>query len=372
LWALVAMPCASATERAESAGHAAVFLAAASAAAPAGVRLEPWSGAGGVGLIGFAERRHGESELQLAARLGDALGYALLVPPSAVDVASARSELLRAAGSEPYPLLEGLLEALAPGHVGALVPRGSVASLQAASREAVLVRQRELLRLPHRVALLSPTNAANVTPLGARLGRWLKSPDGPRPSPCASELAPPARGRVGLKPGAKSPEGSYLAFRVPAKAGAELMILAELLNLPGGALARSMAEPELVGAARALPFGTQAARALVVQVSAFEGREAEALARVQKLFERLAAGGVLTSAEIDAAMTRRATALRLAALDPRFRLVQLLEPQGSLPDAAALRRLAASLRPEAALIATGATAASAPPAPGPGKAALAR
>jgi hypothetical protein len=351
IWALVSIPCASATERADSAGHAAVFLAAASAGATRGVRLEPWIGQGGVGLVGFAERQNGESEPELAARLGDALGHALLAPPSALEVAAARAELLRAAGGEPHPLLESLFEALVPGHTGALVPRGSAGSLQAASREAVLAKQRELLRLPHRLAVLSPTSAADVKLLHARLGRWLRSPDAPRTSPCTAELAPPARGEVTLAPGATTPEGSYLAFRIPAKSGAEATALTEILNQPGGALERTMSEPDLVGAARARVFGTQAARALIVQVSAFEGREAEAFSRVQKLFERLAAGGVLSAVELEAALSRHATAQRLAALDPRFRLVQLFDPISAPPDAAALRRLVSSLRPEAAIVA---------------------
>ena len=91
-------------------------------------------------------------------------------------------------------------------------------------------------------------------------------------------------------------------------------------------LARTLAEPDLVGAARALVFGTSSARALVVQVSAFDGREHEALSRVQKLFERLSSGGVLTAAEIESAVARQRHVRRLAALDPRYRLVQLLEP----------------------------------------------
>lgn len=369
VWALVSMPCASAAERAEMAGHAAVFLSAASTGATRGVRLEPWIGQGGVGLIGFAERQDGESEPQAAARLGDALGHALVAPPSALEIAAARTELLKPFGGEPRPLLEGLLEALVPGHTGALVPRGSAGSLQAASREAVLARQRELLRLPHRLAVLSPTNVSDVAPVRARLARWLRSPEAPRPSPCATELAPPARGEIALAPGATTSESGYLAFRIPAKTGAEAALLVELLNLPGGALERTMAVPELIGAARALLFGTHAARALVVQVSAFEGREAEALSRVQKLFERLAAGGVLHGAELDAALARQAKAQRLAALDPRYRLVQLLEPDAAPADAAALRRLAASLRPESAIFARSVGASAAPM---PGKAAPGR
>jgi hypothetical protein len=119
----------------------------------------------------------------------------------------------------------------------------------------------------------------------------------------------------------------------------------------------------LVGAARALVFGTASARALVVQVSAFEGREQEALTRIQKLFERLSSGAVLTPAEIDAALARQRSARRLAALDPRYRLVQLLEPSpATAVDAAALRRFTSSLRPDAAVI--GRTVARSTPAGG--------
>jgi hypothetical protein len=349
LWALVTTPCAATSERADDAGHAAVLFAAA-AKAQRGVRLEPWVGGDGLGILGFAERAPGESDADAATRLGDALGQALLAPPSALEVATARGDLLQAAGSEPRPLLDALLENLAPGHVGALAPRGSVTSLQAASREAVLARQRELLRLPHRLALLSPTNAGDAAFVTRALSRWLKTPDAPRPSPCETEIAPPVRGDLSLAP-ADTPEGSYVAFRISPKFGNEVSVLAELLNLPGGALARTLADPDLVGAARALVFGSASARALVVQVSAFEGREQEAVSRIQKLFERLASGGVLTPAEIEAVLARQRGARRLTALDPRYRLVQLLEPTPApAVDAVALRRLTSTLRPEAAVI----------------------
>lgn len=351
IWALVVSPCAATSERAGSAGHAAVFFAAAAAKTSRGVRLEPWVGAEGLGILGFAERAPGESDAAAAARLGDALGQALLAPPTALEVATARADLLKVVGSEPHPLLDALLESLAPGHVGALAPRGSATSLQAASREAVLARQRELLRLPHRLAILSPTSAADAGGTTRALSRWLKTPETRNPSPCESELNPPVRAELSLA-ASDAPEGSYVAFRISPKWSHEATVLAELLNLPGGALARTLADPELVGAARALVFGTASARALIVQVSAFEGREAEALSRIQKLFERLAGGAVLTPAEIDATLLRQRSARRLAALDPRYRLVHLLEPAAAAPvDAAALRRLTATLRPDAAVIA---------------------
>jgi hypothetical protein len=362
LWALVTTPCGAATERADSAGHAAVLLGAAAASSTRDVRLEPWVGAEGVGLLGFTQRAPGESDADAAARLGDALGLALVAPPTALDVATARSDLLKTAGSDAHPLLDVLFEALSPGHVGALAPRGSATSLLSASREAVLARQRELLRLPHRLALLSPTSARDAAFLTRNLSRWLKTPDAARPSPCETEVAAPARGELSLPPNADSPEGSYVAFRLPARYPAEASVLAELLNLPGGALARAVAEPDLVGAARALVFGTSSARALVVQVSAFEGREQEAVSRVLKLFERLASGGVLVPAEIEAALARQRAARRLAALDPRYRLVQLLDSNATTPvDAVGLRRLASSLRPDAAVLARTTPRSSASP-----------
>jgi hypothetical protein len=360
VWALVTTPCAAVTERAENAGHAAVLYGAA-AAGMHGVRLEPWVGADGLGILGFAERAPGESDAEAATRLGDALGQAMLAPPSALDVATARSELLKAAGGEAHPLLDALLESLAPGRVGALAPRGSAISLSSASREAVLTRQRELLRLPHRLAVLSPTTAADAGYVTRALSRWLKTPDALGPSPCEIEVSAPARGELSL-PAGSAAESSYWGFRIPAKAGAEAQVLAELLNAPGGALARTMADPELVGAARALVFGTSSARALIVQVSAFDGREQEALSRVQKLFERLSSGGAVTAAELESAMARQRASRRLAALDPRYRLVQLLDA-GPPPilDASALRRLASSLRPETAVIARANARAALPP-----------
>jgi hypothetical protein len=344
-------PCAAVNERTENAGHGAVFFQAAAATAPRGVRLEPWVGAEGLGIIGFTERASGESDADAAARLGDAMGLAMLAPPSSLDVASARGELLRAGGDGPHALLEALLESLAPAHLGALAPRGTSTSLQAASREAVAARQRELLRLPHRLAVLSPTTASDAAFVTRSLSRWLKSPDGQHPSPCEAEVGPPTRGEVTVAPGV-APEGAYLAFRVPSKFAAEASLLAELLNAPGGMLARTLSEPDLVGAARARLFGTTSARALVVQLSAFEGREQEALTRVQTLFARLATGAGPSAPEIEAAVTRLRTSRRLAALDPRYRLLELLEAApAAAVDPNGVRKLVSTLRPEAAIVA---------------------
>jgi hypothetical protein len=212
------------------------------------------------------------------------------------------------------------------------------------------------------LAILSPTSASDAAGATRALSRWLKTPDALRPSPCDGELSAPVRGDLSLAAG-DAPEGNYIAFRIAPKWGSEASVLAELLNLPDGALARTLAEPDLVGAARALVFGTASARAFVVQVSAFEGREAEALSRVQKLFERLASGAVLTPAEIEHALARQRNARRLAALDPRYRLVQLLEPApAAAGDAVTLRRFTSTLRPDAAVVARTSTR----PAPAPG------
>jgi hypothetical protein len=352
VWALLASPCAAASERLDTAGYAALFFtAAATSGADPAVRLEPWVGASGAGIIGFTERAAGESDADAAERLGEALGRASLAPPPATAVASARAELTASLNGEARPLLEGLLDNLAGGHMGALAPRGTASSLQSATREAVLSRQRELLRAPHRLAVLSTTDATDATALTRALGRWLRSPEPPRAAPC-SEPPAPARAELGLSRGTVSAEGSYLAFRLSSKVGAEANVLADVLSQPGGLLARAMAEPELVGAARANVFGTSVARALVVQISAFDGREAEALGRVQRLFERLGSDGVLAAPELEAALARLLRARRLAALDPRTRLVQLLEPTVAAPvDSTAVRRLASSLRLESALVA---------------------
>lgn len=350
-WALLSFPCASAVERDLTAGRAALFVSAASAEERRGVRLHPWLGQSGVGLMAFTERAPGETEAAAAARLGDELGRALVTPPDARHIATARGELLEASGGTPRPLLASLLEALAPGHSGALLPRGNVASLQGASREGVLARQRELLRQPQRLAVVTPGSSGDAAFVARSLSRWLKSPDAPRPSPCALEIGPAARSELSLMTDEGESEGTYVAFRIAGKFGAEAALLAELLNLPGGALAKTMAEPDLIGAARATVFGTSSARAFVLQVSAFPGREAEAVSRIKKLLERLAAGGVITSGELEAALGKRRAAERAAALDARYRLVQLLEPSPPAPDAAALRRFAAVLRPDAAVIA---------------------
>jgi hypothetical protein len=76
------------------------------------------------------------------------------------------------------------------------------------------------------------------------------------------------------------------------------------------------------------------------------------MSRVQKLFERLSSGGAVTAAELEGAVARQHASRRLAGLDPRYRLVQLLEASPApVVDAIAVRKLASSLRPEAAVIA---------------------
>jgi hypothetical protein len=284
--------------------------------------------------------------------LADALGRALVAAPSALDIAAARSELLRSVGATPRPMLGALLDALAPGHLGALAPRGTFASLEAASRDAILARQRELLRLPHRLAILSPTSKADATALAARLGRYLEFGEPARSIPCPHAVEPPARGQLVLSGGDSTPEGSYLAFRLPPDLSSEAMALVELLNRSGGLLERAMSDPDMLGAARAALLGGNSARALVVQVSAFETREAEALERVHRLFERLASGTLLTAGELEGPLGRLREAHRVAELDPRYRLVELFEDhKPALVNGAALRRLVTSLRPDAAIVA---------------------
>jgi hypothetical protein len=85
---------------------------------------------------------------------------------------------------------------------------------------------------------------------------------------------------------------------------------------------------------------------------------------VQKLFERLSSGGAITAAELEGAVARQHASRRLSGLDPRYRLVQLLEgAPAPVVDATAVRKLASTLRPEVAVIAR-VSARAAPPTGG--------
>ncbi len=353
-WALASVPCAANTERSEAAGAGALFLRAAAlgGSRDPDLRLEPWVGAGGIGLVGYATQRRGESAAALGRRLGDALGRAFIAPPASIDVAAARESLEAALGSKPRPGFEALLEALTPTHAAVLAPLGTFRALDGASRESVLARQRELLRLPHRIAVLSPTNESDASALVASASRWLESGETLRSSPCGLDVATPAPSDILLTATGDEPEGSYLGFRVAPELDAELGLLAELLNASNGLLARALSDGEVVGAARALPLGTRAARALVIQFRAFDGKEQEALARLKALFERLASGTAIPEPELETALRQSRARHHGAALDPRYRLITLHDGEAPAPaDETAFRKLLLALRPESAIFA---------------------
>lgn len=357
LWALIFSPCAGIAERPDNVGAAALWASAAVAATADsdGIRLEPWIGQQGIGVLGFVKPAAGEPVADAAARLGDALGRALIEPPSAVDVATARESLLAAVGRESRPLLDAVLSALSPGQVGALTPMGSAQSLQSTSREAVLARQRELARGQHVVSILTPTSKEDGAALVKSVERWLTGPEASRGQ--CPEPSRPRASEIVLQTADDAREGGYVGYRLPTDDLRATQALVELFNAPGGALARALSSPDQVGAARALQFGTESAQALVIQVVGFAGRQAEAMARVQRLIESAQAGGLFSAAEIEAALAKRRKADWLAALDPRFRLGALRapgapeDPRLKPVDAAALRRLISSLRPDRAVVA---------------------
>jgi hypothetical protein len=253
--------------------------------------------------------------------------------------------------------LDAVLGALAPGQLGALAPLGSVQSLQGVSREAVLARQRELARGPHVLSILTPTTTEDAAPITRSVERWLQGPDAARGA-CV-EPSRPRAGEIALQSADEAREGGYFAYRLAPGDLRAAQALVELFNAPGGALSRALSTPDQVGAARALQFGTESAQALVIQVVGFEGRQAEAMARVQKLIDGVQTGGIFSAAELEAALAKRRKADWLAALDPRVRLAAIRDsstpedPRQRPADAAALRRLMASLRPERAVVAHG-------------------
>jgi hypothetical protein len=351
LWALFAGRCGTAAETVNDAGEAATLVTTLARAGTGrgDVSFEPWIASDGVGILAHTARRTPyESPSEQARRLGAALGELFSTTrPSAMQVVSAREELLSALDAPARSGYFLTLDRLTNGHPSWLEPRGTLESLTAVHAGALDPALHRFLARPQRLAVLANADTKQSEHVRRELERWLRpvrAEVGRCPAPVAVS---PARGELVLETtGESPPEGSYVSVPLPPWNGAvprEALATLVLLNRKGGLLEQVLRDLPATASARVL--GGPRAAALVVQVAAARGEQARALSQVRVLFERLAQGAV--GAE-DAAYAERELARAEAEerLNPRRRVVDLYRDSAASPplDAPRLARYHAALR----------------------------
>jgi hypothetical protein len=346
-WILLGSPCATLTESADDAGASALLVRsiALAHAESEGVHVEPWISANGVGLLAHGSRASpDEPPARQAERVANALGRAL--SGSRVDVtaaAAARAELEVDLNPQVQPLWSTALGVLAPRRVSALDPRGTWQSVTSIPIHSVEFRRLAFIRGPLRLAVLANGAAADAN-VELGLERWLK-PERRGQSRCPA--SPPLVASTGEyivdTQGASQGSRALVAVPIAPAANEGLPVEAEwtlhLLNRRSGWLDRSVRLPGVAVAAEALLVGGTNGGALIVQVSAPEGRTREAVAQVRALFGRLADGAV-SAEDVQLARSDAADEQAAAATDPRHRIISLWLGRGPVapPDLASLRR----------------------------------
>lgn len=329
LWVLLASPCGTRMESDSDAGLTATVLHALAARRARGtdVGIEPWVTPDGAGLFAHAPRRPGESLRAHAERVAATLARTLFgFRLSSQEVALARADLLARLGGDPAPGYWLALDALAPHKPSLLEPRGTWPSLSEAATLDPEARRHLLIEGPLRLAVIANSEESQAAVVEETLGRWLgptrtekTCPTAPRPAVRSGEMS------VESAPEARAVPKAYVAVPLPTVdyGPPEEAILTELLlNRRGGWLEQALAAQGLVSRARARILGGSRAAALVIEVSALEGKGQKAVAQVRGLFERLAQGGA-TARDLEAS-SRAYRDERLALeLDPRERLVEL-------------------------------------------------
>jgi hypothetical protein len=346
-WILLGSPCATLSESADDAGASALLVRSIALAHAEldGVRVEPWISGNGVGLLAHGSRATpDESPAHQAERVANALGRALSASRSdPTAAAAARAELEVDLNPQVQPLWSTALGVLAPRRVSALDPRGTWQSITSIPIHSVELRRLAFIRGPLRLAVLANGAAADLN-VELGLERWLKPERrGQTRCPAAPPLAVGSGEHVVETQGGPQGARALVAVPIAPSASEGLPVEAEwtlhLLNRRGGWLDRSVRLPGVAVAAEAVLVGGTHGGALIVQVSAPEGRAREAVGQVRALLVRLADGAV-TADEVQLARSGAADEQAAAATDPRHRIISLWLGRGPVapPDLASLRR----------------------------------
>ena len=346
-WLLVGTPCGTAPEPPHEAGLRTLALESAARAwnGRNGVQIEPWIEARALGLLAHGHRNEGESPEQLGERL--ARGAALALAFGKIDgttVASARSRLLLALGSDPGH--DFMMRALSGDRPSSLDPRGLEREVAAFGALDVERARAALTREPLRVAYLASAHKAEAAAAQAEISRLL-APHRSDVLPCPrATLAPSAPGAWSITSVDSSVNSSGFVG-VPVKTSAPTGFALEfLLNREGGYLDRALEEPGLADGAHAQFLPGSFGGALVLTVHAREADLDRAIAQARGLLESLSKG--LPAADARLARQEEASLREAARRNPRGRVVELW--LGSLPPPpleADLRALAAQLGPAA-------------------------
>lgn len=339
--ALLASPCASLVEPARSAGLTGflVRVLAARYRDFAGVTLEPWVTAHGVGLFARAKRLSAqEAPEHLAARLGDALGRVLGTASfDANDVWRTRSELLASLGPGPRPALWRALQAFAPQQPGIVLADGTFAAVEAVSFGDLREQRTRFLRLPLKLAVLSnvsPRQSEVVRDSIARFLALVRSAE--QACPNWPEPLPLVKGEVRVQTrGDDSGDATVtLAMALPTSDRldeAHSTLLLRMLNGPTGWLSESLREKGIVGTAEARVVGGARRRGLVVALGTLPSVADAAIGAVRVLFEQLADGRLPERPLLASAIGEWAHAEVTLRFDPRARLEDLWLGRTSIP-----------------------------------------
>lgn len=327
LWMLLASPCGTATETASDAGaFALVVRSFARAAAPHGVRFEPWITPDGVGLLAHGPRQSPSEPAQAqASRIAAALGRALTSRLEGVELGSAREQLLKDLGGRAFPGFTLALEGLSPEHPSWLEPRGLWQSVSDLPSEALERARKLLVSSPLRLAVLSNAEG-QAGSASTEVESWLM-PWRAEPRACPSTQATsPRRGLVRVEAREESGlEGAYVgvSFGAPGPRSARMAELsALLLNRPGGFLERALTLAGHGATARAHALGGTRRPSVLIDIRALPERLSDAIDRVRTVLDQLAQGAVSPE---DLARAANELAHREARerFDPRRRIVDL-------------------------------------------------
>ncbi len=370
-WVLLASPCGTGPESNGDAGvSAAVAMAAAAQAADDArdVRVEPFVGIDGVGILVHGPARPGESPQAHARRLADGTARAFAADEiEPARIARARAALLAHAAETDARALAGLAGAIAPGHPAWLEPEGTFFGLASISDASVATRAAAIRAEPLRVAVIANVDALQADAAVRAVDRWIaRRPGESRVCPATAAATSPRAGTyaVELPLGASSEvlvgipltaadaasrtAGTWIAAALDGTDG----LLAHALGADGSgtpdALARTWS---------AAVLGAPETPTLVIRLVGSDASLDAAVAQLRALLDRLR-HGALRDEDRSRAAAALGRAHLAASLDPRARVIDLWRAASTSPvlpsPAPSLEDLrsfaAATLRDEALVI----------------------
>ncbi len=327
---LIASPCGTALESGRDAGVGALVMRSLALEHDRkdGVAIAPWTSVDGVGLVGRARAKAGESADEQARRVAAALGKLLTAQELEGGSLRQGQAALEASWGPPTPGYSALLEALAPDHPSWLDARGDQTTTAATNRHRAESSRRRWLKGPLRVAVIHSGDNRQPAAVANELMRWLGPWRSGAENICpSSPTIRPERGalRIRTSPTDEPVADAYVAVPFSSPGGvlpAEARWAVHAMNRPGGWLDQALISPDLASSARAFVLGGHQMGALVVELRAEPDRVEDAVAQVRGLMASLARGAVTPKDALSAAVAMETERGR-AARDPNSRLLRL-------------------------------------------------